>query len=194
MPKPLHQIGATVDHVSPGRVRHKRPGIEEHHVPQRQAPALIEREAHFRLQVGVFDRGYALHQVGIQVLHIAFAHLRVRRVRHGRVQVLPARGHAFAHHLIKLLKAVVADTGVAVRGDVGRVNGPHRGFQRQTARHGRRAFGSVASDAVTQLGNILAALGLRGLGGGANCRGRLIGAGCKGTHQRQTGYGQTREG
>ena len=97
-----------------------------------------------------------MHQVGEQGTHVLFAHLRVGRIRHGRVKVHTGRRDTFAHHAVELFEAVVTNPGLAVRGDVAGIDGAHGRAQFQAAGHLWALLGGVAGNAVTELGHVFA--------------------------------------
>ena len=195
MPQPLHQVGTAIEHLASGRVRREGLVVDEHPVPQRQAPALVEREAHFSLQIHVLDRCHTLHQVRVQRAHVVISHLGVGRVRHGRVEILACRGHAFTHHFVELFKTVLTDSGLGVRRDVAGIDRAHRRVQFQPASHDGPALGGVAGNTVTELRHVQAALHHIGVGllTRISCRFRLAGPGVTGVKKRQADRGQTRK-
>lgn len=154
--EPLYQVGAAVDH----RVRvaggGERRVVEERPVPQRQAPALVERPAHRARRIRLGDGLHAVHQVGVQRTHVFFADLGVGRVGHRRIEIHSLGGHPLAHGAVELFEAVAADAGLPVGSDVGRVDGTHWRLQLQAAGHRRALRAGMAGDAVAELGHVAA--------------------------------------
>ncbi len=160
MPQPFDQIRAAVplrallgigfEH----RVAHEQP------VPDRQRPADGHRPHHIGFAVGRGVWRHALHEIGIQRVHVLRRDARVRRIRHGRVEVFAARRHTMAHRTVELFEAVVADAVRLVRGDVGGIDRAHGHDHLQTADKGLAARRRMAGHAITRAGQIRATLHL----------------------------------
>ncbi|KKO64551.1 hypothetical protein VM94_01928 [Janthinobacterium sp. KBS0711] len=180
----LHQVGAAQQlRIARDRrfIRLRRGGKgpapdgqgETHRQRPRNVGSLVRRRI----------RLHAMHEIGVQRLHVRLAQARVRRVRHGRIHGVAVLGHAGAHQLVEIGKAPVADAGLFIGRDIGGIHLADRRFHAQAAGE-RLAFraGRMAGDAVAGAGQVFALayqLGVRDGGGG-----RPSGAGSERQQQR----------
>ncbi len=74
---------------------------------------------------------------------------------------MPILGNAGANRAVEILQRIIADAGLGVGRDVGRIDRPHRGAHLQSAGEGFAAFGGMAGDAITGAGEIFAFAGGR---------------------------------
>ena len=155
--KAFDQVGAARQHrVLPGG------GLEVLHLgsegpaPECQRPAHRQRPRDVAGLVGLLHRLHAMHEVGVEGAHVRFADSRVGRVGHRRVERVAGPGHAVAHGTVEVLEAVVADAGLAVRGDVGRVHRADRRFHRQAPGERLAVPGGVAGHAIAGAGQVFA--------------------------------------
>lgn len=153
--KAFDQVGAARQHrVLPGG------GLEVLHLgsegpaPECQRPAHRQRPRDVAGLVGLLHRLHAMHEVGVEGAHVRFADSRVGRVGHRRVERVAGPGHAVAHGTVEVLEAVVADAGLAVRGDVGRVHRADRRFHRQAPGERLAVPGGVAGHAIAGAGQV----------------------------------------
>ncbi len=146
----------------------------EHPVPHRQRPAHVQRPGNVFGLVGLRDRLHAVHEIGVERVHVLRFNAGIRGVGHGRVEIAQARRLAVAHGFVELRESPVADAVRFIRRDVGRVHlaDAHGQIHRQAAGKGFAARRGVAGDAVARAGQIGAAHhfgvvrgGLRGKGG-----------------------------
>ena len=189
MAQALHQVGAAQQlRVTRGRhlVRLRRggesPAPDGQRETHRQRPRNVGRLVRRRVRL------HAMHEIGVQRLHVRLAQARVRRIRHGRIHGIAMFRHAGAHQLVEIGKAPVADAGLFIGRDVGGIHLADRRFHAQAARE-RLAFraGRMAGDAVAGAGQVFALayqLGVRGSSGG-NRAGGPGGAGDTGGERQQ---------
>ena len=154
----LHQVGAPVPLRALLGVGLEGRVIQEHPVPQRQAPALVEGKAQVGLLVGRLHRRHALQQIGVQGLHVLGRHLGVGGIGHGRIQVAAIGCHALAHGAVELLEAVFAHARIGVGRDIGGIDLAEWRLQRQPTTHGLGFIAGVAGNAIAQACDISATI------------------------------------
>ena len=129
----------------------------EHAAPDGDGPAHGQRPGDVVVWHLGADGLDLLHEVGVEVLHVLRADLRVRRVGHGGVEAAFALVLAVAHGLVKLFKAVAANACGLVRRDVAGVHGANGRAQWQAACKRLAAGCGVAGHAVAHAGQVFAA-------------------------------------
>ena len=137
----LDEVGATVPVRRPAGIgREAVVGIVDQ-VPADHHRADIVRERHPVRRRRRMHRGQA-EQVGLDGERILARHQRVGVVWHRRIEMLAAAGNARVQHPHELVVGVVADAGLPVGRDVGRVQHAHRqregAARRRTCRRRRR--------------------------------------------------------
>ncbi len=147
--EPLHEVGAAVPARVVRRVRAVGVGVEEDEIPQRHAPALIERERQVRLGRLQADRRDRMHEVRVHRGDVVVGDLRERRVRHRRIQMMARRDTA-AQRAVEVLQRPSADAGIGIRRDVRRIDLADRRLQREAAGERGLAGNGVARVAVAQ--------------------------------------------
>ncbi|MNF94221.1 hypothetical protein D3C84_769260 [compost metagenome] len=167
----FHQVLAALPFLALALGRLQLHAVLVDHVPEGHAETHVEGEGQVGLRARPGD-GLQAHQVGVDGVGVFALEQVVGGVRHGRVQLAAVLALALGHRLEEVVGAVVADTMLLVRGDVGAVDGAERRYQRQSAGVLGAAFDAVASHAVGGAGQVLAAFDQRlvrrlfsGLGG-----------------------------
>ena len=108
--------------------------------------------------------GGQAEKVGLDRQHVGVGHEGVRRVGHGRIKPRAVLADAALHGVEEILIAVIADPGVLVGGDVGRIERAERQRESETAGIGRTARRGMTDHAVGGFGEIFAAFDDVGLG------------------------------
>src|SRR5262245_24353916 len=147
------------------RVRHKALIRVEEQTPERHQAALVERKPQLILRRDRPDRREG-EEVRLDRQNIIVAEQGVRGVRECRVKMLPVLAHAEMHRGAEVVIAPVADAGLLVGGDVGRIE-LAQSTEVKFSATGERVMArrSVAADAIAGTYQILAPLAqLRGYG------------------------------
>ena len=108
------------------RIEQRRP---EHH-----RPALVERKGERVFRRRRMHRRQA-EQIGLDRQRVGVGHIGVGRVRHRRIEPRAVAADAAMHGIEKILVAVIADAGVLVGRDVGRIHHAERQLERRRRRH-----------------------------------------------------------
>ncbi len=145
----LHQVGAAVPFGRASGVGLPGRGVVEQRVPAGHERAHAERKGQLRGgQLGAHGR--LGHEPGIERGQVVVVHLRERGVGEGRVQVLAVARDAFAHGALEGAEGPLAQAGLCIGREVGRVHGAEGRVHGAPARIGRAAGGRVADHAVTR--------------------------------------------
>jgi hypothetical protein len=112
------QIGAAVNRGRLCGIGCKAPVAQERQIPKRHAPALVERKDEIVLLIRDALLRQA-EQIGLDRERIVAAHGRKRRVREGRIKIVPARRDAAMQRTHEVVVAPIAYAGFAIRRDVG---------------------------------------------------------------------------
>src|SRR5262249_50454006 len=148
MAQPFDEISTAI----PGRIAirpgHIDAGACENRVPDRQRPARIEIPRDLVRLVRLFDRGHVLHKESVERLDILVGDLGVRRIGHGGIEVMPVLGDARPHRTIEFLQRIIADAGVGIWRDVGRMDHAHGRSHAQAPGKGLAALHGMTGDAV----------------------------------------------
>ncbi len=165
MRRPGDEIGAAIPRRRFRGIGGEGAGPEVEPVPYRQGGADIIGKAQPVGFDGAADRSDRLH-IRPQRGDIAVAHPGIGGIGHRRIKPLAAGGDAVLHGAAEILLAPAADTGLAIRGDVGGGEFSERRAQHQAAGKRHAVRRGVAGLAVAQ-DRLIAALGdFRGLVGG----------------------------
>src|SRR3984885_10573509 len=100
------QIGTAIDRGRLCGIGCKAPVAQERQIPERHAPALVEREAEIVLLIRDVLRRQA-EQIGLDRERVVAAYGRERRVREGRIKIVSARGDAAMHRAHEVVVAPV---------------------------------------------------------------------------------------
>ncbi|MNE54336.1 hypothetical protein D3C80_1491100 [compost metagenome] len=122
----VHQISAAIPLLTFRRIRLKRRAVEVHHVPARHGDTHVERERQGGFHIRLLNRFHPLLEIDIQRVHVGIAHMAVRGVRHGRIQIGTVRTNPFTYRADELRFGVIADTRLLRWRDVSGINRAHR--------------------------------------------------------------------
>lgn len=178
MAKPFDEIRTVGDlriHADGWRegsgLRRERPTPHGQREPQGQ------REGDVVGDIGCRRRHHAVFEIRIQRLYVFRPQAGIRWVGHGRIQRVAAR-NAEAERAVEIVQRIVANAVDRIERDVGGVNGADRNVHGEAAGEWRASGHAVASSAVTQLGQVGAALYQRRRdlhGAQATVAGKMIG-------------------
>ncbi len=144
MAKPFDQIGAAGDHgIGIGR-NFERTRISKEKLPVGERPAQVGRPWQGAGLVILLDRLHLRHEESIKRFHVLIIHDRIGDERHCRIKMDIIPPHPLPHRTLEIGIAIAADTGFAVRRDVGGVNRAKRRLHAEPARK------SLAPGAVWQ--------------------------------------------
>src|SRR5581483_7531369 len=138
MAETLDEIGAPVPLLGLVGVPFIGARLEEERVPDRERAAPAHRPGQFGRLV------FLSHRIeGVEVRpyreHVTASQLRIPRVRKCRIEMRPVAPDAVVHRVPEVLFAPFANAGLAVRRDVGRIDGAER------CRHGAPAGERLAA-------------------------------------------------
>ena len=168
----LGDIGAAVPfRALRGVGREAGVGVEQQR-PKHHRPALIERKRKsVRAIVGMHRR--QAEQIGLDRQRVRVRHVGIGRVRHGRIKPRAVAADAALHRVEKILIAVIADAGVLVGRDIGRIDRPERQRNSQAAGILGASGRGVANHAVGGACEIFAAFDLVRIGKCGGNAGRI---------------------
>ena len=156
MPRTLHEIGAAVPFGGLRRVRLVGTGIQVQRLPHCHRPANPERGVVPGRDVA---HGFQRAQVRVQVGNVLLGQSRVERVRKCGEQMPAVGGDALAQRALQVLRAPVADSGLGVRRDVGRVDRAERRGERAASGIRGSALARVAPHAIGGRRDVATSLG-----------------------------------
>ena len=143
----------------------RRIGLEaririEQRRPEAHRPALVERKGQ---RIGRRRRAHRrqAEQIGLDRQRIGVGHVGVGRIRHRRIKPRAVAADAAMHRVEEILIAVIADAGLLVRRDVGRIERAERQLEAEAAGIFLAARRGVADHAVRRPRQIFAALDQR---------------------------------
>ena len=117
--------------------------------------------------------GGQAEKVGLDRQHVGVGHEGVGCVGHGRIKPRTVLADAAPHGVEEILIAVIADAGVLVGCDVGRIERAERQWESETAGIRRAARRGMTDHAISSLGEIFAAFDDVGLGEAGRNAGRI---------------------
>jgi hypothetical protein len=153
MAETLGEIGAAIPFFALRRVGLIRALLQEQHVPGGHQRADVQREDEIVARRRRLDR-LACHQIGIERLVVVVGDQGEMIIGKSRIEMRAVAIGAFAHGALEGLDAPVADAGLLIRRDVGRIDRAERRGHRETAGEGLAAGRSVAGDAVADGGEL----------------------------------------
>ena len=160
MARTLYQIGATVPRIRLRRVWLKALVVVEDQVPEEHAPALVIGESQGVFRHRVADRLQA-EQVGLDGLHLVIRHQGIGGIGKCRVVAFAVLADTLVQGTEEISITPVANTGLLVRRNVGRVQRAERQLELHAAGKGFAAGHGVARDTVSRCRQVLAALDQR---------------------------------
>ena len=125
--------------------------------PEVHRPALVERK-HQRIGGGGRAHRRQAEQIGLDRQRIRVGHVGIGRKRHRRIKPRAIAARAAMNRVQKILIAVIADAGLLVGRDVGRIQRAERQLEREAAGIFLAALRGVADHAIRRPRQIGAAL------------------------------------
>ncbi len=143
----LGEIGAPVPFRALGGVGLETPIRIEQRRPEDHRPALVERK-HQRIFGSRRAHRRQAEQIGLDRQSIRIGHVGIGRKRHRRIKPRAIAADAAMDRVEKILVAVIADAGLLVGRDVGRIQRAERQFEPEAAGIFLAVLGGVADHAI----------------------------------------------
>ncbi len=161
MPQALDQIGSAVPLLILRPIRHEAGIVLKREIPQGERPTDAERPSDRARLVGFVCRDDAGLEIGEEILQILVRDFGIGRVGHCGIEARSVRRHSEPHDANEILETVIADSRVAIGGNVGRVD--RSGRRREGVAPGERlpARNRVAGGAIAEHRDIFAVLHVR---------------------------------
>ena len=160
MARSVDDIGAAVPLGALARRRLEVARLEIEPVPESHQAADRQREGQAVGRWAIGGRRLG-HQIGAHGVDLGAAHAGEIGIGEGRVEVDVLVVAALVHGAVEVRLAPAADAGVAIGGDVGRIDHPEGRVQRQAAGQPLAAGPVVAALAVAEHDQVTALLDLR---------------------------------
>ena len=157
MAEPIDEIGAAIPFGALPRISAVWRVVEIEQVPERDDPALVQREGQ-RVCRRPLRHQCPRHHKGIERMQVVVRDAHVMGIRKSRVEMTPVARDAVAHRAVECLFRPVADTGLGIGRDVRAVDGAERGRDRPAASIGGPTRHSVTDIAIADRGELGALL------------------------------------